>query len=327
MRTASAITSSLFAIVVFSATASLDARADCNPRDFMIQDFQYVQSSGELEIAFALTMTQEEYDRAKKSGSAGGTYGIISGSASYGEAQEKARRLAEATKFDYKSSYASLYVAQTLSPKAMEAYTACLEKDKEKPGLVLWLKERQGDYFTFKAFWVGADTTVAVGTYDSEPFVDGGEVVGKPDAWVKSTTEEIVVKRQANTDLFLNLKVGGKTKSIVVVKDPPLVTWRKELRNSPKVMKASSWGPNPGCTPGEDTDYLVPIHPGGMLIEGSGVVVERTTTDPTSYKETFDVNTADRISVKITQATGACESHKTATGRLSAYEQYPVAAE
>jgi hypothetical protein len=99
MRTVLAAKSFLVAIVSLGAT-SFAARADCNPRDFMVRDVKSIQQSGETELAFVLTSTEEEFNNAKKGGSASGAYGLISGSANYQEAQDKARRIAQAVKFD-----------------------------------------------------------------------------------------------------------------------------------------------------------------------------------------------------------------------------------
>ena len=49
----------------------------------------------------------------------------------------------------------------------------------------------------------------------------------KPATWTKGKTEEILVKRNGNEDFYLSLRVGGESKSFVIVKDPPTVTWVK----------------------------------------------------------------------------------------------------
>jgi hypothetical protein len=183
------------------AAVSNEAKADCNPRDFMAAEVKDIQRSGETELAFVLTATVDEFERAKKD-AGGSAYGLFSGS--YGEAQEKARSVAQATKFDYKSSYASSYFSQTLSKRALGNYVTCLILDKEKPGLRIWLDDRQGDYFTFKAFWVGADTIVPAAKYDAPPIVDGASIISGPEAWVKGTTEDITIKRNGNNDFYLS---------------------------------------------------------------------------------------------------------------------------
>jgi hypothetical protein len=302
------------------------AKADCNARDFMIKEVQDIQRSGETELSFVLTATEEEFNNAKKNAGLSGAYGLISGSANYGEAQEKARRIAQSTKFDYKSSYASSYFSQSLSPKALDAYVACLERDKERPGLTVWLQGRQGDFFTFRAFWVGSDVSLPSAKWDSEPLVDGGTVTSKPTTWLKAKTEEIVIKRPTNVDLFLNLKVGGEVKSMVIVKDPPAVAWVQKPVISGVLMKASTHGPNPGCSAGETADCVVPTHPGGSFVLKSASLTERSSSDPTKYSEAFS-ESPDKVCAKMTQSTGCCECAQSAQGRLMAIEKYPQVAE
>ncbi|MCK1541620.1 hypothetical protein IVB12_06405 [Bradyrhizobium sp. 179] len=314
----------LSSLVTF--VGSVAAYADCNPKDFMVQETTSIQQSGSTELAFVLTATQQEYESAKKNIAGSGSYGLFSGALSYGQAQEKARQIAESTKFDYKNSYASNYLAQSLSGKALDAYVECIEKDKEKPGLALWLQSREGDYFTFRAFWVGANTNLPAAKYDAPPIVDGGSIIGKPDAWLKSKTEEIVVKRNGNNDMYLNLKVGGQYKTRVIVKDPPAVVWAKQPVLSKKMMTASSHGPNPGCSAGSDSDTIHPLHPGGYFVANTRTT-NHATSDPSRYGETFTVDRPDQVSVTITQSTGACEVNQTAKGQLQAVETFPTAAD
>src|SRR6266566_2142408 len=98
--------------------SSIAARADCNIREYIVQNTTSIQQSGSTELAFVLTATQSEYENAKKNFAGSGEYGLFSGALSYGEAQERARQIAQSTKFDYKSSYASNYLSQTVSGKA-----------------------------------------------------------------------------------------------------------------------------------------------------------------------------------------------------------------
>lgn len=318
---------SYFAAVCLLAAANCtQANADCNVKDYLVQDVTSIQQSGATEIAFVLTATQAEFENAKKNAAGSGSYGLISGALSYGEAQEKARQIAQSTKFDYKSSYASNYLNQSVSGKAQDSYIQCLEKDKERPGLALWLQSRDGDYFTFRAFWVGSDTNVPAAKYDAEPIVDGGTIIGKPDAWLKAKTEEIVIKRTTNTDFYLNLKVGGQSRTKIIVKDPPAVVWVKQQVVSKKVMTAASHGPNPGCSAGSDSDTINPLHAGGTFVANTRTT-NHSTSDPTRYSEIFSVDRPDQVSATITQNTGACEVTQSARGQLQAIETFPQAAE
>jgi hypothetical protein len=317
---------SLLAGVLILGVISNTARADCNPRDFIVQDVISIQQSGYTELAFVLTATQSEYDNAKKNLAGSGAYGLFSGALSYGEARDRAQQIAQTTKFDYKNSYALNYLNQSVSGKALQSYVQCLERDKETPGLALWLHSRDGDYFTFRAFWVGSDTNIGAAKYDAEPVIDGGKLISKPEAWLKAKTEEIVIKRTANEDFYLNLKVGGQTKTKVVVKDPPSVAWIRQPVTSKKVMTASSHGPNPGCSSGRDSDTIHPLRPGGSFVANTRTT-NHSTSDPSRYSERFTVDRPDQVSVEITQNTGACEVVQSAKAQLQAVETFPQAAE
>jgi hypothetical protein len=113
----------LFKVIgAFGVLASIhSAKAECNPRDFLVKDTQALQESSETELAFVLTATKDEFDEAKRDIGIGGRYGIISGSATFPEAKDKATKIAQSTKFDYHSSYAKQYFVQTISPNALKA--------------------------------------------------------------------------------------------------------------------------------------------------------------------------------------------------------------
>jgi hypothetical protein len=86
--------------------------------------------------------------------------------------------------------------------------------------------------------------------------------------------------RDEQADMYLNLKVGGKTKATVVVKDPPPVTWVNKPVISANLIKTGSHGPNPGCSAGQVTDCIYPLHPGGSFIPKTASMTERSSSDP-----------------------------------------------
>src|ERR1700722_15336998 len=267
--------------------SSNSAHDDCNPRDFLMQDTASIQQSGDTELAFVLTSTQSEYENAKKSFGSSGAYDLFSATLSWDEAKDRARQIAQATKFDYKTSYASNYLIQSVSGKALDALSQCYEKDKERPGLALWLKSRDGDYFTCGACWVGADATAGIAKNDSELMVDGGKLISKPNVWLKAKTEEIVVKRNGNNDFYLNVKVGGWSRTKVIVKDPPIITWLKEAIVSKSMLVVQTADKNPGCGSDVKSDAIVPVHPGGYFVANTKTT-NHSTNGPENYRETFE---------------------------------------
>lgn len=310
-------------LLVSLLAVSSEGWADCNPRDFMLKDITALQQSGEAELAFVLTASPEEFSSVRKSVNGHSLYGLFD--SDFNSALERARQIAQATKFDYKSSYATSYLYQSLPPSALDAYAKCLEAEKT-PGLKVWLENRQGDYLTFGVIWNTPDLSQGTAKFDVDPFIDGGDKVSQPPILINGKPEAIVVKRTGNNDLFLRLKVGGQTATQVIVKDPPIIAFRSSQVISPRIIKAFSSGPNPGCSAGVATDCISPIHPGGTFVPKSAAMTEFTSTSPGTYSEKFR-ESPDQVCVVITQSTGACEVHNVASGRLSATEKYPQASD
>ncbi|CAD7036186.1 hypothetical protein RHAB21_02493 [Pseudorhizobium halotolerans] len=300
---------------------------ECDPRSFMIQNISSIQQSGETELAFVLTSSREEFETVKKSGGLAGSYNLISGSANYDEAKQKAEQIAQSIRFDYRQSYASSIFLQAISPLATAAYSECLNKNRETPGLALWFEKMEGDYVTLRAFWIGRNVNLATAEYDEDPVVGGGEIVAQPRTWTKAKAEKIVVKRTPGEDLFVSLAVGGETNSVIVVKSPPAVLWQQASVTAPSPMQACSHGPNPGCSAGEAKQCVDATRPGGRFVENTWAITNRTTSDPSTYGENFEKRGSSKICVTMTQGTGACEVTQCAVGQLTAVETYPTVAE
>jgi hypothetical protein len=315
------------AVPLVSAAALLVAgsvaKADCSIKDFIVQDVVSIQQSGATQLAFVLTATESEYQRAKTTLAEGAdVFGLFFRDLTFGQAKERARQVAQATKFDY--SYAANYLSQTVSGRALDNYVQCLETDKNGPGLRLWIHKREGEYFTIRGFWIGANTNSLEAKYDALPILDGARLIGAPEIWIRAKTEEFVIKREGNNGFYLNMKVGGETKTIVVVADPPNVVWVRELVISPKKLSAASSNGNP-CTGATDSDTIYPLHPGGYFVPNSRTI-NHSTTDEGHYAENFVVDKPDQVSVVMSQSTGACEHRQVASGQLQAVETYPQAA-
>lgn len=299
------------------------SNAQCDPRTFVVQNTVAYQISAETELSFVLTATKEEFDRAKAGGAMSGTYGLISGSADYAQSRERAQRIAQSIRFDTSSSYALNYFAQTTSDIWANAYIACLGDNS--PGLNIWLDKKQGDFLTFNAIWVGNDTALGSATLDAEPVVFGGQLIDVPMTWTKGEVQTVVVRRDGNQDVYLGLDVGGKPGSAVVVRDPPRWEWVNQVVVADRLMSATSSYSNP-CTAGEDTSCIYPMH-GGLFRTETAVISDLSSSDRSNYSQVFEQLSPHQICVRITQSTGACQFRQTASGRLSALEEVPVASE
>jgi hypothetical protein len=303
-------------------------QAQCDVRSFMVNNITSVQKSSETELAFVLTASKEEYEKAKTdlshSGSWLGGYGLFDDKGTYEQAQDKARKIAQAINFDYSNSYASSYFTQQVSGAALDAYVQCLNRNA--PGLQMWLSGRTGDFFKYEAFWVGANTTQGVGKLEGKPTYSGVEVVSLPDTWVKGNAQNIVLKRTGNVDFYFGLKVAGQNNAVFAVKDPPNVKWSTATVASARPLSASSHGTGENCSGGQDSDCIYPTHPAGHFVAGTRTTNVKS-SDPGHYGEKFDPDRPDQICVKITQSTGDCQQTGVASGRLQAIETYPEAAQ
>jgi hypothetical protein len=68
---------------------------------------------------------------------------------------------------------------------------------------------------------------------------------------------------------------------------------------------------------------VYPKKPGGYLRIGSGDLANYSSGDPSQAGWKVTTNTAESICIELTQRTGACEAKFTATGTVTAVEQYP----
>ena len=127
-----------FALSLFtSLEMQSHAKADCDPKDFMVQDKTIIQQSEQIQIAYVLTSTREQFDKAKSE------LGFL-GKLDFTQAKESAQRIAEMRKFDYMSNYSLNFLEQRLSGEALKAYVACLTRDRERPGIVAWIVSEKG---------------------------------------------------------------------------------------------------------------------------------------------------------------------------------------
>ncbi|MDZ7855001.1 hypothetical protein [Sphaerotilus sp.] len=152
----------LSAASLWLACSIADAQT-CDPAVFMIKDLSKVVWSESMKIAFLITATKEQYENVRKSWGGDGSYGPYSGSMDYENAKATAIKESHLKKSTYNHDMYVDYLSQKLSSTAAEMYGKCLEQDKERPGVQLWLSRRQGDFYHLKGFWVGFDARMGVG--------------------------------------------------------------------------------------------------------------------------------------------------------------------
>jgi hypothetical protein len=320
----------VFCVLIVAVVFPAKGQAQCDIRSFMVQNITSFQESDETILAFLLTASEKEYDNAKTglshAGSWLGPYGLFDDKTTYSQAKEKAHEIAQAINFNYQHTYAASYFNQQASGEALNAYVQCLNKNKNSPGLPIWLAQRNGDFFTYQAFWVGADTTQPLGKIEGTPNISGVDIISFPDTWVKGAEQPIVLKRKGNVDFYLGFKVSGQSNAIYAVPDPPPEpTWQKATVISNKQLTAASHGTGEACGGSSDSDCIYPAHPAGFFVPGTRTVSPNT-TDPHNYGEKYTADRPDQICVTISQSTGDCQQTQVAKGRLQAIERYPEAA-
>jgi hypothetical protein len=207
-------------------------------------------------------------------------------------------------------------------------YADCLSKDKEKEGIAIWLEKREGDFYFLNAFWVGRNPDQLIGEYDGDndkkPTIVDGVLGSWPKQWNKGVTEQIIFRKKPEDDALLVLSVGGKTKGFVAVHDPQVIETKTYIVSADKPISASSNNINSTQCPGTFTDGCVaPKKPGGYLRRGSGNLDGYHSSDPSTGNWKVMLDTPESICIRLTQSTGACETRHTASGTVTAVEQYP----
>jgi hypothetical protein len=154
-----------YVAVIAVVLMPVEGRAQCDIRSFIVNDITSIQQHEETALAFALSATQNEYENAQKdfshAGSWAGGYGLFDDKGTYSQAQARAQQIAQAVHFDYSKSYASNYLNQHPSQEALDKYVECLHS--KSPGLRIWFDSQDGDFFKYKAFWIGRDLGQGVG--------------------------------------------------------------------------------------------------------------------------------------------------------------------
>ncbi len=298
------------ACALISATPSL---ADCDPKDFMVQDKTSIQTSEQIQLAFLLTATREQFDKAK------GSLGIFD-VLSFDAAKEAASKISQTSKFDYSSSYSLNYLQQTLSGKALEGYVACLTLDKERPGIRAWLSKREADYYTLKVFWVGL-TPQGIGNFGAPIQVTNGQLVRSPKQWVRAVTEEVVIKKNPFADAYVSFDIAGQTGGIAIVHDP--APFLQRAISSPNLMNVSSVNVSGKvCYAGETIDCIRPTQKGAFLRLNSASLTETRIGDRSTFSQKVTQNSPEQICMSISQGTGCCECRNVSSARITATEQY-----
>jgi hypothetical protein len=313
---------SLFGLVY----GSIQSEAQCFPQDFMIKDLEQTVINEQLSIAFLQTASRQQYEEGDRSGSTWGSYlGSTAGGVKYDDAKKLAQRAAESTKFSYDHSFYLNYLSMHLSPISAKMYSDCLERDKQTPGFRMWIARREGNYFTLKAFWVGGDEKTAVGKLDKPPTKDNVTVVDLPIEWVRAKTQEIVLSKAPDVDGYFSLSVGGQPPtSLVLLHDTPPIRMASHEVLGNQIRADTRHDSSRSCGPGSAQGCVTPSKKGGFLVPGTGQLTQFKVRNPSGGVDiTVYENSSERICIRLTVNTGACEAGNSGEGYVSAVERYP----
>jgi hypothetical protein len=325
----------LLGITGAALLCTFEAQADCNITDFIVLQPTTIHWTDDLKLSFLLTANKEQYDSVRKSWGASGSYGLYSGSLDYNDARDAALKESQTRKFDYSDKQLLDYSAQRLSGELLDKYSECLEKDKQTPGLRMWVAERQSNvFYTIKAFWVGNE---GQGRGKQKSLVvDGASLVQKPDSsWPSAIVEDIYVKKPSPAqDAFVSLNVEGKTKTLFLPGERPdpetdVVFYKPDdPRAQPKIGISSGGSDKQDewCQYRTSSGCVYPDNkPGAYLEAGSGHLVDeqRIAADRVGWKVTVD--TPRQICIQVWASTGDCRVSVSITGRPAANERYYTA--
>jgi hypothetical protein len=221
-------------------------------------------------------------------------------------------------------SYWEALFAQQLTGSAQQGYVECIKQAQTGSRLILWVDSRQSDFFIIGAVWFGKDGQ-QTGTYDQDPVVAPPTVslVQKPSHWATGATQQLILQKSPEINALLSIRVSGQTANLGIVRDPPPILIASHEINGSKLTASSFHVSGSVCGAGFAEDCVTPTQPGGFLIRGSGKLKNYSARINSSAGYTVTVDSPERICIKLTVSTGACEARNTGEGVVSAIEQYP----
>jgi hypothetical protein len=320
------IISALCYISFAVGSVSSSAHADCNPIDFLVDDFQNLILTDSIRTAFLLSATRDQYNRLSQANLISLSYAPVSKPLTYDQARQSAERETQFAPFAYSRQDYADFLSQQMSVGAVEKYSSCLETGKSLPGLRVWYSQRKGEYIYLKAFWTGADSNQHVGKLEESQHVDELKIVQMPVEWPRGETQQIVVKRTSSADGLLNFRVGGLEQTFIVLKDPPQIQVGTSVVGGP-VVRITSGGTSDGHSPfcqRRTVSSCVAPQKGGYLLAGTGDGSDINASTPGRVGKTVTRDTPEQVCVEFWAATAACETEVSIQGRATAIERFPI---
>lgn len=179
----------------------LDQSVDCD--EVLVKDTIHLRESSQVSLAWLKTITQSNYEVAKKGG--GGSYADLF-KADYNEFDEKRNAIINRENFDLNSMQARQVLMYKTSSEAIAAWSKCVAEKTADGTLACWVEEMTADGGTLNIRW-------------------------KPSA-AAPNLNHVVVNIDGGTDVYGKMEVTFDSiqgKTILLLKRPP---YNKEVRGT-----------------------------------------------------------------------------------------------
>jgi hypothetical protein len=305
-----------------------ESSAECDPIDYLADDFGSVLLNDRVRTAFFLTATKGQYEKAVRFAKDTLAYGPVTGrQPTFEQAKQAAEKEVQSVQSSYDRQYYVDFLTQQMSVTAADNYASCLESQSPPSSLRAWYYQRKAGFILLRAIWVDTEGSKRVGKLTETKASDLLEIVQIPDAWESGALQQIVVRKKSDGDAWLTLKVDGQQQTFFFLKDSPLPAMTSQVVEGPQVRITSggtSDGHSPFCQRRAVSSCVVPQKPSGYLLPGSGGWSNLASFGRVGQSVIKD--TPEQICVEFWASTGACETEVSISGRATAVERFPQAA-
>ncbi|WP_140942867.1 hypothetical protein [Prosthecodimorpha hirschii] len=311
------------ASLVFLINLSSAAIADCLPQNFLLEERMELISDHSIRLAFIESMSQSQFDNAKKKFSGGASFPIngipINGYSNLESAKAAGRSEASARGFTLDQSGSTHLIANRLSESGANAYIACLKE--QGPGISLWVANATGNRFQVAVLFRPGDSNLQV-----RPFgLDNFKMISKLDKeFVPSTQQNLMFVRKSDGEGSIEIVIGKYRQSLIFPKRERLREVQESTHFSENVAQAATGGKNQPYGPKTVTACTTPPSPDWNFIPGTeGIIVLNSTTNVNSWTIVQPVS-VDKLCWSVTARTGRKGDRHEITAKASVRMQRSV---
>ena len=217
--------------IAFFAYSFCANAEDCDPKKILIQDTNISVNQDTTKVAILDQIDRDHFEDARKSSQVGGTLvegTPLSGCAKFDDFRTALDREKKLYKYDLNERKVAIVVQQSLSENALNAYISCLQKNRDT-GVFVWATNTGA--FSDKAIinikWLGG-VGGAQGQLENGIPIEGATLSDAtktiPNSWRDKQVVSLILNRHRNKDAIIIVKISGYSETIIIPKDPPLVT-------------------------------------------------------------------------------------------------------